>query len=48
MDNDPGGTAHGPGHIGQLFTATNGDIVVVEEGFTDSVSGGNPERIAEQ
>ena len=42
MDNDPGGTAHGPGHIGQLFTATNGDIVVVEEGFTDSVSGSTP------
>jgi hypothetical protein len=45
MDNDPGGTAHGPGHVGQLFTATNGDLIVVEEGYDDSVSGTVPNNL---
>jgi hypothetical protein len=42
LDNDPGGTVHGPGHVGQLFTASNGDLIVVEEGFTDSITGTTP------
>jgi hypothetical protein len=40
LDNDPGGTLHGPGRVGQLFTASNGDLIVVEEGFRDQLVGG--------
>ena len=38
MDNDPAGTTHGPGHVGNLFTASNGDLIVVEEGYDDLAS----------